>query len=144
MSKFNELLQQYVNMSYDELVDMANNNLHDLFPALEKFFEDYPGEDPTTQIVVMLLANCLGADNKLTALECKFVNEILEANHSYETLCDMIVTHCNSDAEEVLDKLVDTLDKRTSAIFLSFALCLLAVDETISRDEVAFFTRLMD
>ena len=144
MSKFNTLLQNYVNMSYDELVDMANENLHDLFPALEKFFEDFPGEDPTTQIVVMLLANCLGADNKLTALECKFVNEILNANHSYDTLEGLIAMHCNDDAEEVLDNLVDALDSSATSSLLSFCLCLLAVDETISRDEVAFFTRLMD
>ncbi len=144
MSKFNTLLQNYVNMSYDELVDMANENLHDLFPALEKFFKDFPGEDPTTQIVVMLLANCLGADSKLTALECKFVNEILNANHSYDTLKDLIAMHCNDDAEEVLDNLVDALDRSATSSLLSFCLCLLAVDETISRDEVAFFTRLMD
>lgn len=144
MSKFETLLQNYVNMSYDDLVDMANENLHDLFPALEKFFEDFPGEDPTTQIVVMLLANCLGADNKLTALECKFVNEILQANHSYDTLEGLIAMHCNNDAEEVLDNLVDSLDSSATSNLLSFCLCLLAVDETISRDEVAFFTRLMD
>jgi hypothetical protein len=144
MSKFNTLLQEYVNMSYEELVSMANRNLHDLFPALEKFFEDYPGEDPTTNIVVMILANCLGADNKLTTLECRFVNEILEANHSYETLRSMIIAHCNADAEEILDNLVDALDSKATSTLLSFCLCLLAVDETISRDEVAFFTRLMD
>ena len=144
MSKFNTLLQKYVNMSYDELVNTANENLHELFPALEKFFEDFPGEDPTTHIVVMLLANCLGADNQLTALECKFVNQILNANHSYDTLKTLIATHCNDEAEEVLDHLVDALDGSATANLLSFCLCLLAVDETISRDEVAFFTRLMD
>ena len=144
MSKFNTLLQKYVNMSYDELVNTANENLHELFPALEKFFKDFPGEDPTTHIVVMLLANCLGADNQLTALECKFVNQILNANHSYDTLKSLIAMHCNAEAEEVLDHLVDALDRSATANLLSFCLCLLAVDETISRDEVAFFTRLMD
>lgn len=36
-----------------------------------------------------------------------------------------------------------SLREKNTAL-LSFCLCLLAVDETISRDEVAFFTRLMD
>jgi uncharacterized tellurite resistance protein B-like protein len=144
MSKFNDLLQGYVNMSYDELVSMADQNLHDIFPALEEFFKDFPGEDPTTEIVIMLLANCLGADNKLSALECKFVNEILHANHSYDALSTMVEVHCNSDAEEILDNMIDALNASATAAVLSFCLCLLAVDETISRDEVAFFTRLMD
>ena len=144
MSQFNEILRHYVNMSYDELLSTANESLAELCSALSEFFKDYSGEDPTADILMLLLANCLGADGQLTDLECRFVNDLLEANHSRDTILSLIHVHKNAEAEHLLDSLMGAMNPAASARMLAVCLCILAVDETITRDEVALVTRLLD
>ena len=141
MATFNELMQRFVNESYDSLLNIANQSLRDVSNALTDFFSDKP--EYATQSTVMLFACCLGADGKLTELEARFLNDLLCANHSYSTLCTMISTHANKDSLEIIDKLVDTLDQDSRAAMLTLATCFLAVDETITREEVALISLLM-
>lgn len=69
---FNELMQKYVNCSYDELVSKAKNDLSMLFPVFEKVTEG-----KSADILLPSIFTCLAADGKITALEVRFMEDIL-------------------------------------------------------------------
>ena len=141
MANFNELMQRFVNESYDGLLTLANSAFADLSEHLKKFFHNAP--DYPAQSILLLTATCLGADGKLTALEHRFVNDLLDANHSYDSLSSTVSQLYSAESIETVDKLTDSLDASARASLLTLALCLLAVDETITRDEAAFVAKLI-
>lgn len=141
MATFNELMQRFVDMSYDKLLSTANQAFADLSAHFEDFFDRDP--DSSARALLLLTATCLGADNTLSKLEYRFINDLLNADHSYEDLLSMVKGVNGDEAVGMIDKLTDTLEGDARASLLALALCILAVDETISRDEVAFIKKLM-
>jgi hypothetical protein len=140
MANLNQLLQKYVNMDYDELLDLAKFSLSQfLDTVLEK-----TGADGASKICAVMTAACLGADGKLSALENKFFNDLLGVNDSYSDNLEFVRSLGTEEARELVDGLVDAMSSEDKAAAISFCLCFLAVDETISRDEVAFIDRLID
>jgi hypothetical protein len=140
MANLNQLLQKYVNMDYDELLDLAKFSLSQfLDTVLEK-----TGADGASKICAVMTAACLGADGKLSPLENKFFNDLLGVNDSYSDNLEFVRSLGTEEARELVDGLVDAMSSEDKAAAISFCLCLLAVDETITRDEVAFIDRLID
>jgi hypothetical protein len=140
MANLNQLLQKYVNMDYDELLDLAKFSLSQfLDTVLEK-----TGADGASKICAVMTAACLGADGKLSPLENKFFNDLLGVNDSYSDNLEFVRSLGTDEARELVDGLVDAMSADDKAAAISFCLCFLAVDETISRDEVAFIDRLID
>jgi hypothetical protein len=139
MANLNQLLQKYVNMDYDELLDLAKFSLSQfLDTVLEK-----TGADGASKICAVMTAACLGADGKLSALENKFFNDLLGVNDSYSDNLEFVRSLGTEEARELVDGLVDSMSADDKAAAISFCLCFLAVDETITRDEVAFIDRLL-
>lgn len=144
MTDFKHILQKYVDMSYEELLDTGRDAFDRLLPALKVFFKGFPGkQDPTVTVIVLLLANALGADGQLSQKEMAYANAVLDTNHSAEVWTGLIRLHRGPDSEELLNQLLDALSTEDAADMATFLLCLLAVDETISREETALFRRLM-
>ena len=140
MANLNQLLQKYVNMDYDELLGLAKFSLSQfLDTVLEK-----TGADGASKICAVMTAACLGADGKLSALENKFFNDLLGVNDSYSDNLEFVRSLGTDEARELVDGLVDSMSADDKAAAISFCLCFLAVDETITRDEVAFIDRLLD
>jgi hypothetical protein len=50
----------------------------------------------------------------------------------------------NEEGQELVDKIFDACGTELKTELLSFCLCFMAVDETISREETAFVKRLLD
>ena len=143
MATFRELMQKMVNYSYEELVGIGRSSFHELLPAFEAFF-DGAEEDADTNAIIVLIAACLGVDGKLTELEWRFTNDLLEANHSYDTLHAFVSRLSGSEAEELIDSLADTLEEKARMELLTLVLCFLAVDETITAKETAFVRKLLE
>lgn len=142
MATFNEVLQNYVNLSYEQLVAIGKESLCKMALGLDKFFD---GDDDTgATALLVFVSSILGADGRLTTLECRFLNDLLEADHSYDSVCEMVAAFSNQEHRDLTDRLIDSLDDETKAEALAVALCFCAVDETISREEVAYFKKLMD
>ena len=139
MSSLNELLQKYVNMSYEELLDMAKFSLSQFIGTI---MED-GGQDGTAKVLAIMTSACFGADYKFTALENKFLNDLTDSNDSYAENLEMVRALGNDEARQFVDDLLDSLTSEEKAAAASFCLCLLAVDETVTRDEIAFFDRLL-
>lgn len=140
MSSLNQLMQNYVNMSYDELLGLAQYSLSQFIGTIV----DEAGTQTASKIIAVMTAACLGADGKLTALENKFFNDLLDCDDSYADNLAFVQSMGDDEARKLVDGLVDRLSNEEKAAAVSFCLCFLAVDETITRDEVAFIDRLID
>jgi uncharacterized tellurite resistance protein B-like protein len=141
MATFAELMQQFVNMSYNQLLSTANQAFAELSEHLEEYFEGAP--DYSTRALLMLTASCLGIDGTLSPLERRFINDLLNARHSSESLNELITAYCNNESVELVDRLADTLDSDGKTSLLVLAICILSVDETISREEVTLIKKLL-
>ena len=140
MATLSEIMQDYVNLPYSDLLAIANRSLGDLVEALEKNVER---EDLRTHAVILLMSACIGVDGRFSELEYKFVCDILGKQHDYNSLKSMIAEIGDSEGRDVIDGLLDAFsDIKKPA--LAFCLCFLAVDETITREEVAFLNKLLD
>ena len=142
MATFNEILQGYVNLSYDQLLAIAKPECRKFAQALLTGFEG--DGDTASKALLMFFAVLLGADGRLTRLEHQFLNDMLEGDHEYEDTCEMVAALSRSESRELIDNMIDAMPSEYKAAGLTVALCFCAVDETISREEVAFFSKLMD
>ena len=138
MANLNELLQDYVNKSYDELLAFGKIALSNLLDPLQSIFGT---QQEVAQVVVIIISACIGVDGKISALENKFVGDLLDNPGDYSS---MIAQLSCEKSRQLTDQLFDSLTGDTKTHLLLFCLSFLAVDETISRDEVAFIKRLLD
>ena len=137
----NDFLQDMVNKSYDELLDMARGGLQVIVPKLQARVDD---EDMPAQLLIMLMFTALAADGKASDLEAKFISDLFPGT-SYSAAKEATSAHYGEKMAELTDKFVDACndDPELRAALITFTCIFLAVDETISRDEVAFLKRLM-
>lgn len=141
MANFNEILQDYVNLDYEQLVAIGKGELSKMARSLSNYFDD---TDYAAKALLMFTGVILGMDGKLSMLECRYLNELLDAEHSYDETCDMVSCFTTQEARDLVDNLIDAMDTDAKASALTVALCFCAVDETISREEVAYFKKLME
>ena len=139
MSKFNQLLQDYVNKPYEELLELANGSIQVLIPA----FEQRDVGDWAT-FIMPFICTSLAIDGKLTELEYRFLNDLLGANFNYQEAKEVVGVHYDANIIQLVDQMIDACGERVKAALLMFCLCFTAVDETISREEAAFISLLMD
>jgi hypothetical protein len=142
MATLNELLQDYVNLSYDQLIAIAKDEFAKFAYGISNAFGD--DDETASRALLVFVAAALGADNRLTDLENKFLNDLLEADHSYEETCEMVAALGGNESREVIDNLIDSLPTDVKAAGLTVALCFCAVDENITREEVSYFVKLME
>ena len=137
MSNFDRVLQTYINMPYDERLSLAGY-------SLSQFVNSLGGTTDASKICAVITAACLGADGKLTSLESKFLNDLLDCDDSYAENLNFVQSLGGDEARRLTDDLIDSLSADEKAAAVSFCLCLLTVDESISRDEVAFVEHLIE
>ena len=80
---------------------------------------------------------------KLTELECKFVSDLFEGV-SYEEIKQLVEAHHSAEMVQFVDEFVDGFPVEIKSKLLTLCCCFLAVDETISRDEIAFVYKLCE
>ena len=134
----------------DDLKALFTEKGAGLFPAMAKIHfgcscPDYADMCKHVAAVLYGIGNRFDKDPLLFfTLRGKFMNDILEADHAYEDTCEMVAALSCSESREIMDNLIDSLPSEAKAAGLTLALCFCAVDETISREEVAYFKKLMD
>ncbi len=143
MANFSDLLQDYVNKSYDELVSLAKASAAAFSDDLQSIFPD--GTD-SAQALMVVVSSCIGVDGKFSTLEYKFLCDILGIGDkfNYEELKGVIQDHYGPESIALTDSLADVLSNEKKAALICFCLCFLAVDETIDRNEVAFVVKLVE
>ena len=134
-----QILQDFVNEPYEHLVDMARQAFADIKSTFE---EAAPGVD-TSQLIVSLFATSLAVDGKLTELEVKFVTDLFNGV-TYDDVKQLVEAHHSAEMVAFIDEFVDGCPIEIKSKLLTLCCCFLAVDETISRDEIAFIYKLCE
>ncbi|MBO5789386.1 MAG: hypothetical protein J6R42_05515 [Clostridia bacterium] len=138
MASLKELLQEFVNMDYSELLGIAQSSLSDVLPVFNQIADDGEG----IGLVIPFICTSLAVDGKFTELEYKFLCDLI-GNIDYATARDAVQSSYNDESINLVDQVIDSCPDDLKATLLTFCTAFLAVDETISREEVAFITKLI-
>ncbi len=138
MDKFSEMLQNFVNKDYDELLELANRAFADVYPACKEYGE---GDDGGVVVMVSVLLSAIGADGTLTALEKKFLMDFLNAD---EAAVDGYIKMYDSRMAGIADGFVDAMSSDVKASTAILILCIMSIDEKISREETAFLRKILE
>ena len=136
MTKFDELMQKYVDTDRDTLVKLAQSSLVKLRPVFKQV-------DPKNDGAVMFIATILAAvaaDGVLSGKEKLFLCDVLG---STEAKIDEMVNLYNGAEGDLLDKLADALNDELKFEVVNLVASIAACDETIKREEAAFIHKIM-
>ena len=139
MATFNELMQNYVNLPYSQLLSIARNSLLKITPVFNKIADDGNG----AKYVLPIICCSLAVDGKFTKLEYKFITDLI-GDVDYDTVLAVVQQNYSENAQQYADNVLDACGDDLKLELLTLCLCLTAVDETISREEAAFIKRLID
>ena len=93
IEKFNALMQEYVDKSYEELFEIASKSLEISMEVFNKIAKDGNG----APYVVLFISTTLAMDGKFTELEYKFLNELLGGNVNYENAKANVQSHYSDE-----------------------------------------------
>ena len=140
MATLNEILQKYVDASYEELLALAIESFDKLMPVFNEVADDGNG----AKFIVPVMCASIAADNRFSTLEYKFIKDLLESSLTYDDFMASVRRYSGEEGQELVDKLFDACGTDMKTELLSFCLCFMAVDETITKEETAFVKRLLD
>lgn len=135
MADFNEMMQNFVNKDYDELVNFGKIALGKILPVLKAVDEENEGMFALTSVVL----SAIGADGTLTVLERKWMRDVLGLT---DDAIDNLITLYTSKTEDLTDALFDNGPTEFKGDLMMFVLSILSVDEKISKEETAFVKKL--
>ena len=136
-SNINELLQDFVNKDYDELVKLAQNALVEIMPACK-------AADPENEGVLLgccLMLAAVGADGILTAKERQFFKDVIGFD---DEKIDNLIKIYDSRMAQLADNFADALPQELKVQVAIFVLAFVSCDEKISSEETAFVRKLME
>ena len=137
----NQILQDIVNEPYESLVGMARQAIAELRPHFIKMAGG--DEDKMATVFVGYIMASLAADGKFTQKEYEFVCDVMQVQYTYEEVKELVKTGLNSEILSSLDSLFDDLPQELRSKTLLLCATFMAVDETISREEVALIHKLL-
>ena len=140
MANLDQLLQEYVNRPYDELMGLARASMGALSSDMSAIFGD---DGSVANAYLIITAACFGVDMKFSTLEYTFLKELIGSDLNYNDMKNVIQGFCGTDSMDLTNRLADSLSRESKSTLLIFCLCLLSVDETITREETAFLVELM-
>lgn len=137
MSKFDELLQNYVNSDYEVLVNIAREALGKVLPTCQAVDPDNKGMLMLSSIIL----SAVGADGVLTAKEREFLRDVLGLDD--EQISKYIKMY-DSNMVDLVNNFADKLSDDVKTQTLTLIICVAACDEKISREETAFIRKILD
>ena len=139
VAKFNALMQEYVDKSYDELFEIAEQSLSIAMDVFNKIAKDGNG----APYVVLFISTVLAMDGKFTELEYKFLNDLLGGGVDYNSAKANVQSHYNDEAFDLADKLIDSCPTEFKSVLLMLVTCFAAVDKTITVEEARYIAKLL-
>ena len=140
-----ELMQKFVDASYEELLDAAKDALNVVYPKIEEVFAD--NKDVSTgDILLMFISTTIASDGYFTDLEYRFFCDLTGTDYSYEKVKGFIAQHLGEEFKKSADILFDNIASDNESKNALFILCLAvcSVDKTINTEEIAFIRRLVE
>ncbi|MBE6734412.1 MAG: hypothetical protein E7563_03595 [Ruminococcaceae bacterium] len=136
MSQFSDILQELVNMSYDELLGMAKVAVNELRPVLRPMDKKCDG----LFLILCIFFAAIGADNEVTALEKKFVIDALEID---EDLFNDLYSQCDKRVEDLIFEVTKKISRKHQSNLVTLVAAVTACDETINREEAEYISKLL-
>lgn len=131
-----DLLVEYVNKSYEELLEMAKYAIGKTYELLADM-----DQENVTRMLIFFLAASLGSDGQLTALERKFVAELLNADPN--GLDQLMEGGRSPEVVQLVDNLFDSAPQELKPVLLMYVTAFVCVDESVNRGEFEFVQRLL-
>ncbi|MBE6763982.1 MAG: hypothetical protein E7553_06510 [Ruminococcaceae bacterium] len=131
-----ELLKDFLDKSYEELVALGKVAYADIDPVVRAIDAENDGYVMMTSVIL----SAIGADGTLTALENRFLKDVFGFN---DAKIDALLMLYNNQTEDMTDMLFDHAEEEFQASLLTFVMCILAVDKEITREETAFVLKLL-
>jgi hypothetical protein len=132
--KFDDLLQEFVNLDYSELLAGAKTGLSEAI----RIFSRFGSKEGTTAAVVSFLASAIAVDGSFSALEQKLIRDLFG-----DVDFMGILKTVDSKMIETVDSLVDSLPDDDKYNLCTFAIYILAVDEHITKEEYRYLNKLL-
>ena len=137
---YDKLLQDFVNMDYNDLVNYASNLVTPICKGLEKI----SGDDDAIDFFITVIFSTMAVDGSFTELEYRFLSEVFNLNRSYDSLKEQVASYYDEEWLSIANQIVDVVDEKTKTNLIAFCLCVASIDERISREENAFISMLME
>ncbi len=137
MPQFSKIMQDMVNLNYDELVAVSKKAIIDVLPACKAVDEENNGMFMLSSLILTSIA----ADGNLSDLEMKLLQDALGMSADG---IQKFINMFDNKMYDLVDCFVDNMNSnvKASALILVTALC--SVDEKISREETSFIRKLID
>lgn len=139
MDKYTQLLQEYVNASYEDLLARARFVLPDILTGLNNIAKDCDG----TGFLLALVGTTVVADGMFSDQEYHFLSDVLELDISYKTLKNSLEQYCEEGWDDISYRVMNSVDEDTRTKLGIFCICLAAVDERISGEENGYIAALL-
>ncbi len=140
MASTEQIFQSYVNKDYNQLFQSASASYNKVFGIFNAVYED--GRKAVESLLALVFTSVC-ADGQLTPKEGEFLNEIAQTNYTHDQLMQIVKGHGNATAYAKADGIFDSMPEGIKAELLNLCLCVCAIDERISPEEVAFVTQLV-
>jgi hypothetical protein len=131
---FSDMLQEIVNKSYEDKVEAAKAVLGECYGILTG--KGYDGKNATL-ILVTFLAASVASDGRFTGPERSMLNDIFHDD------LEGIIKKIDGKAYDMMEQIVDSFESRDKSTFCLLAIYVLAVDDTINKDELSYLAKLM-
>lgn len=139
--EINDIIQKYVDLDYNRLLEIATGNMQKILPYFEKTVKD---DAQCNEAIMLFLGTVLATDGKFTDLEYKFLNELLGGDMDYKRAKKFVASNYSDDNEDYADSIFDACPDEIKSELLSLCLCLAAVDETVTREETRLIKKFME
>ena len=130
----NEMLQEIVNRPYEQKVLGAKATLAECFDIMNRKGVD---QKQSAVLVITFLAAAVAADGKFSSPERKMLKEMFGDD------LEAIVKSIDKKTLDLVDQFVDTFNAAEKSNFILLAIYVMAVDDTINKDELTYLIKLM-
>lgn len=132
-------LQDFVNLEYEQLVQIGKECYEKVVKELLKTFT----EEQACVSIIALISSSIVSDGQLTEKEIQFLTDV--TGLSKENIIERVYplgTHENS--VKIANMICDSENTELADDAFVLAICLLAVDETVTRTEYTYIAELLD
>ena len=140
MFDFDKMCRKYEALSFEELKEIAANEVQIFLPALDAL------EGDGTDTFFLFVATACGADGKLDLAEYELFEELTGISMAYEDAVEIVEEAKSEDSQEVIDYIVDllgVLDEDIKYSMVIFCLAFCAANGKIDWKEKRFIRKLL-
>lgn len=141
-NEFRDVLQQIVNLSYEQKVGLAASSISDLIPELKKLF----GDKEVSAIIMAIISTAIAADGQLAPEEYAFAKALFGAagmEMSDEDLVKTIKIYSTDSGYDIVRNVSKVLPSDVKSKLVTGVAAICAIDNTIDKNEIAFLTTLL-